>query len=94
MISAADFMCSATHYFNLGAVGQLLNSVAVLCVELQQNGHLEGGCLERKTNISICILYKYTCIKCKNAAFQEPDLESVSQINERFSIKLEQHCKK
>lgn len=52
-------MCSATHYFNLRAVSQLLNSVAVLCVELQQNGHLEGGCLKRKTNINICIVYEY-----------------------------------
>lgn len=35
-----------THYFDLCAVGQLLDGVAVLCVELEQDGHLEGGGLQ------------------------------------------------
>lgn len=35
-----------THCFDLCAVGQLLDGVAVLCVELEQDGHLEGGGLQ------------------------------------------------
>lgn len=34
------------HRFDLRAVGQLLHRVAVLCVVLQQDGHLEGGGLQ------------------------------------------------
>ncbi len=36
-----------THYFDPCAVGQLLDGVAVLCIELEQDGHLEGGGLRR-----------------------------------------------
>lgn len=82
-------MCSATHYFNLCAVSQLLNSVAVLGVKLQQNGHLEGGCLKRKTNINVCVSYEYmvhTHIKSRNLTFQELDLELVSEMNQNFKI--------
>lgn len=53
------FNSSATHHFNLRAVGQLLNGVDVLGIELQQNRHLEGGRLKRTTNTNICILYEY-----------------------------------
>lgn len=35
-----------THSFDLCAVGELLDGVTVLCVVLQQDGHLEGGCLQ------------------------------------------------
>lgn len=35
------------HSFDLRAVSQLLDGVAVLGVVLQQDGHLEGGGLQR-----------------------------------------------
>lgn len=35
-----------TYSFDLCAVGQLLDGVTVLCVVLQQDGHLEGGGLQ------------------------------------------------
>lgn len=38
-----------THRFDLCAVGQLLDGVVVLCVELEQDGHLEGGSLRGHT---------------------------------------------
>ena len=38
---------SAAYSFDLCAVSQLLHSVTVLCVVLQQDGHLEGGGLQR-----------------------------------------------
>lgn len=40
-------MVLAPHRFDLRAVGQLLHRVAVLRVVLQQDGHLEGGRLQR-----------------------------------------------
>lgn len=35
-----------THRFDLCAVSELLDGVTVLCVVLQQEGHLEGGRLQ------------------------------------------------
>lgn len=39
------FKC-CSHSFDLCAVSELLDGVTVLCVVLQQDGHLEGGGLQ------------------------------------------------
>lgn len=36
-------LTSKAHCFNLCAVDKLLDGTDVFCVELEQNGHLEGG---------------------------------------------------
>lgn len=38
---------AGSHSFDLSAVSELLDGVAVLGVVLQQDGHLEGGGLQR-----------------------------------------------
>lgn len=48
-------MCVRTNSFDLRAVSELLDGVTVLCVVLQQDGHLESGglqCVPGNNNIN------------------------------------------